>query len=316
MAVVNHEEMTQAGVIERRYDLTKQEAGRLISDTLVEQGLSGEKFMCLSFGADHPMSNVARTVEKDVFEPVFGNDLSVMKSEYDAYETGSRFLMVIDTETKQAAGVLRILQDSPAGLKSLDDMWQFGVTAEQLKRNNNVQNLSEWWDIGTIAVAPEYRGNFSGYQVSTLLYRSLFVSAKREGIKNMVTLIDKKARAGLQFLGIPFKDIPGTHPAGYLGSKETYPMYGDVTTFEAQVQERYRSAIEAGSNQRVAAILGRLAAGNLSEDIVHDLSSGQEVTADTKAEPALEQDRPVQFTEHLRRAFRYLSGVLLTTTGA
>ena len=72
--------------------------------------------------ADDPASELARSVEREVFYEFFGNTPDLLHEEYDPYESASLFLLMVDHLRRKPAAVLRMLLPSPAGFKSLNDI--------------------------------------------------------------------------------------------------------------------------------------------------------------------------------------------------
>src|SRR5438128_969954 len=69
-----------------------------------------------------PEAELARSIERDVFFEYFGNTPELLAEEYGRYEQASLFLTVMDHVRVRPAGMIRVIQPSPAGLKTLHDL--------------------------------------------------------------------------------------------------------------------------------------------------------------------------------------------------
>lgn len=231
-----------------RYDLTKEQACHLAEQLLIDnvdrlQG--GHRYVAVEISGKQNYANIGRYIERTVFEASFGNDANEMAEEYGPYEDASTFFVSIDTETREPTGVLRVIQDSENGLKSWDDAGEhFGLDAQRAAQNIIFQDRSKIWDVGTIAVLPEYRKN-SG-PVSILLERAMYVAARDRNIQTLISIIDDapliKMRSKWRGVGIPFKDLPGTKPQAYLGSEKSHAVYGHVPDFYEKMS-RHRESL-------------------------------------------------------------------------
>src|SRR4051812_3155607 len=106
-----------------RYDMSAEEAYELCSEFLrVQEHRPDTQFGCYMIGNSSKYSNLGRYVESNVFLKSFGNTPNVMESEYGPYEQASNFFVVIDQETEKPVGVMRVIENSDAGLKSLVDL--------------------------------------------------------------------------------------------------------------------------------------------------------------------------------------------------
>lgn len=240
--MATYESMEAPGTTERipRYDLSSEELDLETRRFLGKTELPPGRFVCVAFNPDHPMADVGRTIERSVFEDEFKNDSGTMQQEYGPYERASSFLVVIDREEQRPAGVLRIIKPSPVGLKSFNDMTErFFPLAGKYFAASHGMDVNNCIDVGTLAVMPSHRGPRSSNEVNALLCRGLLLSARHEGVQNMITIIDRRARNGLEMLGILFDVVKGTHAFEYLGSKESYVMCVDVDELERRARATY-----------------------------------------------------------------------------
>src|SRR6185436_16759380 len=124
---------------------------------------------------DEPGAELGRFVERGVFLEVFDNTPEQLAHEYDQYEPGSVFITVVDHTRRVPAGTMRVLVPSPAGFKSLDDAtvgWRV-PRRELLARVDDAWDLDRVWDLATLAVAPEYRGEAALGLVTQALLQTL-----------------------------------------------------------------------------------------------------------------------------------------------
>jgi hypothetical protein len=199
------------------------------------------RFAALLAGTDHPLADPARSVERIAFEQTFGNDASTMSAEYGAYEPASRFIIVLDQARRLPAGVIRLIDESPAGLKSLNDApAHIGGTVEAIRAHHDMTDGRAAVDVATLAVLPEYRGARSAL-VSTLLYRTLYRVFSREHITHVVAMIDHDAYRNLRRIGTPFVPMLASAPFAYLGAAENHALYGRFPDFGPAIR---RSASE------------------------------------------------------------------------
>lgn len=222
---------------------------------------SEHRFVAVEVGGDETYANLGRHIERVVFEAVFGNDAQQMEEEYGPYEAASRFFISIDRVTGQITGVLRVIQNSAQGLKTLNDVQgdPFNVATEDVIEQHAIDDPNKVWDVGTVAVLPEHRKGSKA--VSVQLYRAMYLAAREQGIDHLVSIIDDKPFKDMTtFLGIPFVPLAGAVPGPYLGSEKSHPVYGYVPEFYEKMS-RHRKTM-AGYLARHA--LDRLVEG--SED--------------------------------------------------
>jgi hypothetical protein len=238
----------QQGIIEARYDLSEEEQDELVQRLLREHEPAGnDRFVCYMFRSDIPdenvYANVARTAECNIFDEKFGNNPQEMHDEYGKYEAQSIFFLRVDTETQKQAGALRVIENGPEGLKTLNDIPRFADVQERpiedteeyinsVYQHYDSDDPMQWWDIGTVAVPREYTGG------SPLLYRAMYVASQRAGIKHFVSVIDRLAHSQMKMFGFPFEPLYGTKSGEYMGSKYSTPLYGDAPKFEEAVRRK------------------------------------------------------------------------------
>ena len=225
---------------ENGYGISREQAARLGAELLSERPPEGgDRYVCYKIDGTDRFTDIGRQVECEVFNEAFGNDPEQMKEEYGPYEEQSTFFVSMDRETGVPTGVLRVIRNGEGGFKSLNDLEGVipGFSKDEAIAAHGIDNLDECWDIGTVAVPKEYRARVGG--VSLQLYRGMFVTSQKEGIKHYVSVIDEKPFEKMKkFLGFPFELIHGGEPFSYLGSERSLPLYGDATRFEKAVQRK------------------------------------------------------------------------------
>ncbi len=215
-----------------RYDLDETELGILVDKLFRELPLNtlpdGIKFVSTEFGPGSVFGNIARSIEKQVFVEEFGNDESVMAQEYGDYEDSSRFWVIFDLEQKTPVGALRVIENSPYGLKTLNDLQEILTLAPNDVASHHSMVLDKVWDVGTVAVVPEFRGIEYEFLPSLTLYRSLYDRGVELGIDHFISIIDEKEEGNLRLLGMPFRPIMDSESFYYLGSEHSTALYSRV----------------------------------------------------------------------------------------
>lgn len=249
MSLVPEAAAERQDVLVPRYDLDDNTLDTLTSELLHERPpTSDAPIICYSIEQDSRYANIARTVEREVFERYFGNTAEQMSEEYGPYEAQSRFLLSVDQETGKPAGVLRVIENGEAGLKTLNDLEVIGasddprvphITIDAVTQTHAIETLDDTWDIGTVAVRKPYRATTD---TSVQLYRAMYVSAMEADIKHFVSIIDAKPLQRMtDYLGIPFVPMVDSQPFSYLGSEASQAVYGDVTKFYEKMNRRRKT---------------------------------------------------------------------------
>lgn len=220
--------------IKPRYNLDNEEVGLLKSELFsridMDSIANDAKFVAVEIDGSDRLSDLARFVEASVFVEEFGNDPELMHREYGPYEAASRFWLVSDRNTKNPIGALRAIDNSSnAGLKTVNDLNRIqGTLPSDIELGHNI-DFDKTWDVGTVAVLPEYRGIEYEFMPSLALYRCLYDSGGQLGIDHFISIIDEKAESNLRLLGMPFRPILNTPSFEYLGSEHSTALYSSVT---------------------------------------------------------------------------------------
>jgi hypothetical protein len=226
------------------YELTESRVRQLTAAALAVHPSTG-RFAGLAVHTDDPMADVARNLERQVFEAAFANDATMMAAEYGPYEADSLFFLVLDRETGLPAGAGRVID---GGGKTLDEAPEhIGVDLSDIVRAHGLHD-GKIWDFATLAVQPEYRGSRSGLAVSSLLYRTFLNAGRRAGVRHVVTLLDRGAYRNLVLIGAPMVMMAGSAPFAYLGSAHTRALYMPFASLEPSIAEQGRRLGRLGAS--------------------------------------------------------------------
>lgn len=220
------------------YDLSDAERNELTREFLGAKAiLVRDRFACFQIEGTDPFANIARQVEREVFEDTWGNDSVTMKTEYGPYDESSVFFVVMDTKAKVPAGVLRMIRNSPAGLKTivdLDDIIKspiapITIAADDIMRHHRIDDLDRCWDGATAAIPRRYRRKLGAVHVQIL--RVVGAAAIREDIQHFVAVLDAPVfRAARDVLGLPLVPLAGTPPFTHMDAPDNQAVYAHVSS--------------------------------------------------------------------------------------
>jgi hypothetical protein len=217
------------------YDLSESETNDLTEEFLHTKTVPvGDRFACFEIEGTDPFSNIARQIEREVFEDTFGNDPAMLTNEYRRYEESSLFFLVVDTEAREPAGVLRMIRNSPAGLKTLVDMEDptktpTAVRTDDVLRFHRIDDLDRCWDGATSAVPRRYRRRLATIHVEVL--RCWYAAALREDVEHFVSILDAPVfKVARQFLGVPLVALADTPPFTYMDAPNSQAVYASVSS--------------------------------------------------------------------------------------
>ncbi|MBW8825573.1 MAG: hypothetical protein JF603_04365 [Acidobacteria bacterium] len=213
----------------RTIDLSRLEESVLIGQ-VVPEGVT-EPFGLYGFRSDEPGAELGRQLERSVFRESFGDSPELLAAEYDPYEASSFFFVVIDHRRRVTAGVMRVILPSGAGLKSLNDLArEWGKDpAEVIAGTDGAPRTHAVWDVATLAVSPDYRGQAAAGLVSLSLYQALFMTGTRWGNEFLVAILDTAVLRMLQWqLASLFRSFEGVAAGPYLGSASSRPVWCDI----------------------------------------------------------------------------------------
>jgi hypothetical protein len=228
-----------------------------------------KRFKMFTIEAGSEWSDIARYVEYVEFDRRFGNSGELMDAEYRPYDPYSVFIVAIDTVENMPAGVLRVIKGNhDVGIKTFVDVgskdlpWNAdmqGKLAEHIEQDGGEFDPSKVLDIGTLAVAPEYRHDGGkAASISLALYHGVIRFTIDNGFKDWVMLIDKQAYEVIQmFYSNPIETIEGLGWKPYLDSNETIPGFVRVDLLEQRIKAKdpglYGVAFEGNLGRHVDA---------------------------------------------------------------
>ena len=261
------------------YDLDETTLRRLTAGALAQYADRGGRFLALAVAAASPLADVARTVERQVFEESFGMDSGVMVDEYRRYEDDSLFFLVLDRRTGMPAGAARVID---GGGKTLDDAPECIGTALSTIVTLHGMDSGRIWDFATLAVLPAYRGGRSGLAVSSLLYRTFLNAGRLAGVRHLVAMLDFRAHRNLKLIGVEFEPMAGSEPFEYLGSPSTealHAVFPELIPSIARQAGRLRDGEPIRGSIRGRG-LRRLITRRVAARIAHRIASGDGLDED------------------------------------
>lgn len=224
------------------YDMSLEEVQSLGRQLLEQRPPAvNDRYVCYEIDGDDPFADIGRFVERDRFEEAFNNTPGEMHREYAPYENASTFFISMDVERYTPAGALRIIWNSDAGLKTVNDVGgpPLHLTSERIQQEHSIASFDDTWDIGTVATIHGYPPGRASLQ----LYRGAYLAAMRENIQHVVSVIDTNVLPGLtNSLGFPFVSLAGTPAFEYLGSKSSQAVYGHVPEFYDNITNHQKLA--------------------------------------------------------------------------
>lgn len=243
-----------------RYDFSDDDVKELTVDLIDSKNFeTHERFVSYRLSGNNKYSDIGRQVERQVFEYTFGsNNAEFMQNEYGPYEQSSIFFITVDREAKEPIGVLRVIRNSSAGLKTINDLSSpdspLNLTPEGIRTDHNIMDFESCWDIGTVAVPVQYRKN--GASAALQLYRGMYNTAIEEGIEHLVSVIDRAPLLVLtEYLAIPFVPLCGSNYFSYLDSAESLAVYGRVADFYPVMLKRLEEVKNDHVNSRALDII-------------------------------------------------------------
>jgi hypothetical protein len=220
------------------YDLSDSERDELTQHFLSSKGTAAcHGFACFELEGTDPYANIARQVEREVFEGSWGNDSVTMKQEYGPYDESSVFFLAIDTQAKRPAGVLRMIRNSPAGLKTIVDLDDsikspiapIAIPVDEVMRHHGIEDLDRCWDGATAAVPRQYRGKLVAMHVQ--LMQVVATAAMRENIQHFVAVLDAPVvKAARDVLGLPLTPLANTPPFTHMEAPNNQAVYAHVSS--------------------------------------------------------------------------------------
>lgn len=275
--MVEQDNGSQIESFEPSYEITSEKQHELTANLLkvpeVANVPGNFRYVAVAVNGDNEFSNIGRNVERIVFDDAFGNDAEEMQKEYGPFEAASRFFISIDRQTEQPSGVLRVIRNSPLGLKTLRDSQgkPFFVDIEKARLQPGMSDIDKIQDVGTIAVPKEHR--LKEGPVSILLERALYIDAQQNDVEALISIIDHKPltklRSKWRGVGIPFTSLGGSKAGPYLGSKKSHAVHGYVPEFYEKMNH-HKNSLRGHLLSRfvLGDALERLVAGSHDEAII------------------------------------------------
>ena len=184
------------------------------------------------------MAAIARDLEREVFANAFGDTAELLAAEYGPYETSSVYLIVLDRRQRIPAGMMRVILPLDAGLKSINDveaLWDVRCS-DVYERSGIPFHPHQTWDVATLAVAPEYRGNVGLGTVSAALYQALSMIGKQCGFRYHVAVMDVAVHRMTRWrLNRPFQALAELDARSYMGSQQSVPVWGDTVSWHQRL---------------------------------------------------------------------------------
>ena len=258
--------------------------------TALDAHPSTGRFVALAVGTDDPMADVARTLERQIFDEEFGNDADAMAAEYRPYERDSLFFVVLDRVAGLPVGTARAIE---GGGKTLDDVPDLiGVELSTIVAMHDMYE-GKIWDFATLGVLKEYRGGKAALVVSSLLYRTFLKAGRRADVRHVISILDYRARRSLLLLGSPMRTLADSQPFEYLGSPSSYAQYASFPELEpgiAEQGERLRRIGSPFSGEIRARGLRRFITRRIASRVSHQVATGEGLDEHV-ALPGLERRR-------------------------
>ena len=228
----------------KRYSLTRTDTQNIIRKLINKKSLRRiKRYGVYELKGSSSDSDVARTLECEVFNQYFGNDAHLMSREYGEYEDFSDFIVVIDQKKLLAVGVVRLVSHSNKSLKTLvdttSDASPWKLTHKKIQELHDL-NYDKTWDIATIAVKRHYRNKTARRLIRSLLLHSIHNHALSNDAEHWIALLDDIHLNTFRELGIPVESLAGSSSKPYLGSNATTPIIVNVHDVASGIKKKSR----------------------------------------------------------------------------
>jgi hypothetical protein len=217
------------------YDLSDSERNELTQEFLSTKTIpTCDRFACFEIEGTDPFANIARQVEREVFEDAFGNDPVMLTGEYAPYEESSLFFLAVDIQAKAPAGVMRMIRNSRTGLKTLVDLEDSARTpmtipTVEVMRHHGIDDLDRCWDGASSAVPRRYRRRL--VRLHAQILRTWYLAACRENVQHFVSILDAPVfKVVRDVFGLPVVPLANTPPFTYMDAPNSQPVYAHVST--------------------------------------------------------------------------------------
>jgi hypothetical protein len=185
-----------------------------------------------------PAAERARQVEREVFLEFFGNTPELLAREYGPFEEASLFLLVMDHERDEPAGMSRLIRPTSRGSrnKTVEDVgrvWGLPVMGGAAEAHDLVHDA---WDVATLAVRPGYRRRHTGGLISAALFQGITMLMSTSAVRWVTATLDLVVLDLVQEqCGRPFTPFPGASPMAYLDSPLSLPVYCDGERYQRRL---------------------------------------------------------------------------------
>lgn len=252
----NQEQDQKVATVWNEETLSSESIKQLVADLIPsEKERNGRNFGMHIIDGSDAHANIGRRIEWQVFDEFFGNDIDVMRQEYEPYDSASVFIVALDYEASMPMGVIRMIKPSPVGLKSMNDLlnpdqegwYRDGDTlAGRMEEMGATEDKLA--DLATIAVAPEYRTGHSAMGTSAALYSTYVQWSLESGFNHTIIVTDKNVYGMIQEWGEPLTIFEGADWANYLDSSASVPVYLELGEGLRKVAEHDKKLNSQGQN--------------------------------------------------------------------
>ena len=226
--------MTAAEATPSRHDL------EALADGVIEAHHRGDTpFGLYVLPSRHAGAELARSVEREVFYEFFGNTPELLAEEYGPYEQASVYFCVLDHRRRQPVGVMRVIVPSEAGHKSVHDLERvWGLDLPEVMARTGLEiDTDSLWDVATMAVRRDYRGDATNGLISMALFQTLGMLGDREQVKSVISVLDLVVLDLIQTnVGRPLTMLDGVEPRRYLDSPSSLPGVLDAADYKARLR--------------------------------------------------------------------------------
>ncbi len=182
--------------------------------------------------AESEFGLLGRTVELEVFWDQFRNDRELLAAEYGPYDHFSMYILLVDHTEECVAGVVRIIEDSHLGLKTLHEIERaegWNRSFNEIRAYHDLDyDRSDVWDVAGLAVRKAWRASAGGGMVSIGLYHGVVLGALLAGKRALVAALDDVVADLMIAFGSPWVRVCDLPPVEYEGSPSTSPMLVEV----------------------------------------------------------------------------------------
>ncbi|KAK8070488.1 hypothetical protein PG997_010691 [Apiospora hydei] len=225
-----------------RYTLSDADLDKLSRKLLAEQPPKvTDALIVYRLDGTDELSNLARHIEREVFEETFGNDEGQMRQIYGLYEDVSTFFLAMDQLARRPVGALRAMRPrADLGFLTLREAEKYaGVTPAQFQAHHGLVEEADWADRtvdwGTLAVPKRHRAA-NRHLLAAVLFRAGQVRSCLEGARHYIMLADAELHRTFDMMGFPFAALAGTGAFSYEGSAESALLYGRPGEFFAAME--------------------------------------------------------------------------------